>query len=289
MRHKVLSSYGLLFPAVLILLLIVFIPMVWVSALSFFNYRLGQQPRFVGFKNYLTIFTDTAFIRAIIQNVIFVLFSVAIQMSIGLGIALLFARPIRFKRLWIALLLAPLVMSPSVSSAIWKYLFDYNIGPFNYFLQMLGLPRLLWFASEKMALPTVILVNIWQAIPNVFLMLYPARISIDSTYYEAGLIDGATGFDAFRYITMPLLKQVFLMCLVFRTIFAFRTFGDVWNLTGGGPMGATEILAVYLYRQGFVYWKFGIASAVAVIILIFTFIISGYQIGRMQSSFITKK
>jgi len=288
--RKTLAAYGLLVPVLLLLTLIILIPSLWAAAMSLTNYRLGQALRYVGFDNYRFIFSDPQFWRSAVVTLKFVVASVALQMLLGLGISLLLAAQFFGQRLWIALTLVPVAVTPSVSGTMWRYLLDFNIGPINYFVHQLGFERQMWLASETLALWVVVLVYVWESIPYVFLFLYPARITFPKSMYEAARIDGASPFQCFRFVTMPQLKPIFLVAMVFRTIFAFRTFGIVWNLTEGGPIGATEILAIYLYRQGFKYWRFGSAAAVAILLLAFTVVISGYQIRTLQRNvFVSEK
>jgi ABC-type sugar transport system permease subunit len=287
-RSDRLYSYLLLAPAFLIVILLILLPEISAVLLGFTNYSPGANFRIVGLRNYFTIIGDGVFWRDVLTNIVFVLASVFLQLIVGLFLALLFAKRFWGQKLWIALILAPLAMTPSVSATIWKYLLDFNIGPVNYFLQRLSLPRLQWFSSYPLALFSVILIYVWQCSPYVFIMLYPARVSIASTIYEAASIDGASPWQILFSITLPLLKPIIFIALVYRTIFALRAFGAVWNLTGGGPFGKTEIMSIYLFKQGFVYWKFGLAAAVATIMLILTVLLSGGLIKNMYRTTFSK-
>lgn len=283
-KRRVRTAYALLAPVLALLFFVILLPELWSIFLSFTNYRLGRPLEIVGLENFGYLFDDDRFWSSMVITLVFVVASVAIQMVVGLLVSLLLAQRFRLQRLWIALIMAPIAVTPSVAGTIWRYLLDFNIGPLNYISQQLGLGRHPWLASDTLTLWVVIGVYVWQSVPYVFLFLYPARITFPETLYEAARIDGATSMQSFRHITMPLLRPVFLVALVFRTIFAFRTFGIIWNLTEGGPVGSTEILSIYLFREGFRYWRFGSAAAVAVIIMIFTLLVAGFQIRTMQKT-----
>jgi ABC-type sugar transport system permease subunit len=264
-----------------LLVLIVFIPEVWALVLSFTDYRLGHPLRFVGFRNFAYVFSDVRFWQALIKNFLFVFVVVALQMLLGLLISLLLARQFPFQRVWLALILAPIAISPAVAAVMWRYLLNFNIGPINYILQIFGLKRLMWLSNPSLAFVSIIVVYVWQTTPNVVLLLYPARITFPQTLYEAASIDGANPWQQFQRITMPLLRPALYVALVFRIMIAFRTFGIVWTLTKGGPIRATELLAIYLFREGFKYWRFGTASAVAWVMLLFTILAASYQMRSM--------
>jgi multiple sugar transport system permease protein len=181
-----------------------------------------------------------------------------------------------------------MAVSPAISGVIWKYLLQFQIGPVNYLLEILGFERQQFLSSFTLALPSVIVMQAWTTIPRVFLFLYPARITFPEELYEAASIDGASGWQKFRYITFPLLKPVFMLCLVFRTMYTLRTFGAVWILTKGGPLGSTELLAIYMFKEGFQSWRLGAAASVAWIMLLITMVAASYQIYRMYQNVFIK-
>ncbi|MDA0787489.1 MAG: sugar ABC transporter permease [Proteobacteria bacterium] len=291
MRSNDRWTLVLLAPVFLLLTAIIFLPEIWAGWISFTNYRLGDPSRFIGFANFEYFLTDPRFWNALRVNVIFVIAVVTIQMVVGLAIALFLAQmksPLRF--LWIAMVLAPMAVSPAVSSVIWRYLFDANIGPLNYFLEQMGFERMQWLTGVTTAMISVIIVEVWLAIPHVVLFVYPARITFPQDLYEAAEVDGATAWQKFRYITFPLLRPAFLLALVFRVIITIRAFGVVWLLTKGGPGRSTELLAIYMFKEGFENWRFGSAAAIAWAMLIITILISSYMIYRMyQNAFVKQR
>ena len=284
-------SYFLLLPILLVLLLIILLPSIWAFRLSFFNYRLGQldPPQYVGLKNYLSVARDVEFLLAFIRTIVFMVTSVSLQLVSGFLLALLMAKPFPLKGLWISLILSPMAVSPAVLAVIWKYLLDFNIGPINYLLQVMGLARLMWLTDKHLAMITVILVYSWGSMPGVFLLLYPVRLSIPEELYEAVEIDGASGWQSTFNVTLPMMKPVLLVALVFRTIISFRTFDIFQTLTQGGPNKATEVISLYLFNQTFRYWKYGAGTAVAFFMLLVTMVLASAQIKKMHESLFLKK
>ena len=278
-----LRGYGLLLPAALLLTGIILVPELLALGMAFTDYEIGLEPTFVGFRNFTRVLTDPRFLHAFQVNVIYVVAAVAAQMILGVLLAVHMAKRFRFQGLWIALIMLPSALSTTVLIVVWRYILDLNIGVANYFISRLGFDPV-YFLSQENALFTVILVEVWAAIPQVFLFIYPARSTISQDIYDSAAIDGASGFALFRHITLPLLKPAIYVALIFRTIFTIRSFGVVWLMTGGGPRRSTELLAIYLYKEGFVYNRFYSAAAVSFLILVITVLISGWLVRRMYLS-----
>jgi multiple sugar transport system permease protein len=176
--------------------------------------------------------------------------------------------------------MTPAALTPTVLIVMWKYLINFNIGILNYFIESAGALRI-DFLSESLALLTLIVITVWHATPWVFMFIYPARITIPATLYESATIDGATAWQIMGHITLPLLKPAIYVTLIFRTIFTLRAFGHAWLLTEGGPNRRTELLAIYLYKEGFMFNRLAGAAAVSCLILIITVVIASYQIYKM--------
>jgi multiple sugar transport system permease protein len=272
------QGFVLVAPLILLVLLIVLLPQLWSIILSFTDYRLGAPIVFRGLNTYKTVLKDPQFWNAAERNLIFVVCVVSLEVGGGLLISLLLFRGFRFQKLWVALVLAPYAISPAVAAAIWKYLLDYSMGPVNWVLSSIGVGRLPWLFNPSLALVSVMVVYVWQAMPFSVIILYSALIALPREVYEAASLDGATSFQCFRYVTLPLLSPVLLVVIIFRLIISFRAFGHIWALTRGGPMFKTELLSLYLYRQGFRYWNFAMASAVGTLMLILTLLITSYFI-----------
>lgn len=272
-----LGVVPLLAPVQLLLLVVVILPSIYVVWLSFHVSSFGQTPEFTGWSNYLRVLSDPAFRSAMWNTIVIVVVAVHLEMLVALGMALLFNSGIPFRRILLVAVLAPYAVSEVVAVAMWRFLFDLDIGPITLLMQGLGLPILEWSYNPIDATVMIILLTIWMHLPFTFVILYAARLAMPSDLYEAARIDGATRIQCFWRVTLPLMGPAILVALLFRYIFAFRMFSEVWLLTGGGPARSTEVVAVYLYQEAFSYNAFGTASATALLMVAASLVLaSGY-------------
>lgn len=287
---KALHAWALVAPLYALLAAIVALPEIVALALSFTDYSIGRDPRWIGEANYLRTLGGASFWAASLRTLIFVAIAVVLEAAIGLLLACLLIRRIPMRGLAIACLIAPIAMSHAVTATIWAYLLDFNVGPVNYVTNLMGLGRIPWLTEAGTALIVVALIEFWAGMPHVLVMLYPVRAAFPREIYEAGEIDGATPFQRFRYLTWPMIRPAFLIAVVFRIIITFRAFGVVWILTKGGPVDASEILSVHLYKIGFVYWEFGRAASIAWLMLLLTAVVSSWAMVRLyRESFAPKE
>jgi multiple sugar transport system permease protein len=256
-----LSAVALVGPVQLMVGIVIFLPAIYVFWLSLNQSSFGQAASFVGFANYAKVLGDPYFWRALGNTVIVVAIVVHVELLLGLAMALFFASGIPFRPVMLAVVLAPYAVSEVSAVVMWRYLFEPEVGMMSQLLASFGLPPIEWAVNPWHGLFMVSLLSIWLHLPFSFVILYAARMSIPGELYEAGAIDGATGWAAFRRITLPLLMPALLIAALFRYIFAFRLFSEVWLMTGGGPARTTEVLAVYLYLEAFRYNAFGSAAA----------------------------
>lgn len=259
--RRLAGALTLIAPVQAMVGLIIFIPAIYVVWLSLNDSTFGQAPEFVGLANYTRVLADPYFWRALLNTAIVVLIVVHVELLLGLGLALLFASGLTARPLLLAIVLAPYAVSEVSAVVMWRFLFDPSIGIATQALTGLGLPALEWAVIPTHGLVIVALLSIWLNLPFTFVILYAARLSVPGELYEAAAIDGASPWDRFRNVTLPLLVPAMLIAMLFRYIFAFRLFSEVWLMTGGGPARQTEVLAVYLYKEAFRYNQFGTASA----------------------------
>lgn len=261
--RSIAGALPLIAPVHLLILSVIVIPAIYVAWLSLNESSFGRAPEFVGLANYVRTLTDPAFHSALWNTIVLVVVAVHIELLAALGMALLFAGGLPFRRILLVAVLAPYAVSEVVAVAMWRFLFDPDIGPVSVALTSLGLPILDWSFEPRDAMLMIGLLTIWMHLPFTFIILYAARLAIPQDLYEAARIDGGTPWQLFRRVTVPLLAPAIIVALLFRYIFAFRMFSEVWLLTQGGPVRSTEVLAVYLYREAFTYNAFGTASATA--------------------------
>jgi multiple sugar transport system permease protein len=277
---RLAATLPLLAPAQLLVLTVIVLPAIYIAWLSLHTSTYGKAPVFVGLANYTHVLTDAYFWRALANTIIIVLVVVHVELLLGLGMALLFASGLPARRLLLAAVLAPYAVSEVSAAVIWRFLFDPDAGPVTMALQAVGLPGLEWSVVPAHGLAIVSMLSIWLHLPFTFLILYAARLAIPGELYEAARIDGASALQSFRRVTLPLLMPALLLAALFRYIFVFRLFSEVWLMTGGGPARSTDVVAVYLYLEAFRFNAFGAAAATGWIMVLISLVLgAGYLWG----------
>jgi multiple sugar transport system permease protein len=274
-------------PVQLLLVLVIGLPSLYVLWLSLHETQFGQAPVFVGLANYATVLTDPYFWRAFVNTFVVVNVVVYVELAAALGMATLFASGVPMRRLMISIILAPYAVSEVIAVVIWKYMLEPDVGMVSGLLASLGLPELAWTTDRWSALTLVALLSIWLHLPFSFLILYSALLGVPKELFESAAIDGANAWSRFVRITVPILMPAILVALMFRYVFAFRLFAEVWLLTGGGPARQTEVLATYLYRHAFRYQEFGVASAIGWLMVIGTLLIAAVYLREMYKRMLT--
>lgn len=257
-------------PAVLALGLIVVFPLGYNIVLSFcrISPALGARMTFVGLTNYTGIFADPSFWNALRNTMIITIAAVAFEMVFGLVMALILNMDLKYGGVIRTLLMAPIMIAPVVVALQWRWMFADQYGVINYFMSILGLSGVRWLAQPGTAFASIVWVDIWQTTPFVMMILLAGLQSLPTEPFEAAYVDGASGFQVFRRLTLPLLKPVVLVTLIIRTTDVFRIFDTVYLLTGGGPGTSTEVLGTFTYRQTFSFLNFGRGSALSIISLL---------------------
>ena len=282
MRSIPLSAYTLLAPVHVLLLGVIALPSIWVLWLSLNESSYGTGLTYVGLANYARIFSDEYFWRASLNTFIVVNVVVYVEMLMALALAAFFATGLKYPRLMFAIVLMPYAISEVVGVLSWKILMDPNIGAISRTLEAMGLGTFNWSVSPAQGLTLVSVISIWHNLPFTFLLLYAGMLAIPASVYEAAKMDGATPWQSFVRITLPLLIPSLLVAVIFRLVFAFRLFSEVWLLTKGGPARTTEVLAVYLYQGAFRYGDFGLAAAAGWIMVVGALLIASIYLFEMQ-------
>jgi multiple sugar transport system permease protein len=252
---------AMVLPVQALLIGVIFLPSLHVFWLSLNESSFGKAPVYVGMRNYVEVLSDPYFWRAFVNTAIVINIVVYLELALGLAIALLFAGGIPFRKTMISIVLAPYAISEVAAVVMWRFMLDPSIGMVSQTLSALGLPTIEWSVVPAHGLAVICGLSVWLHLPFTFLILYAARLAIPGELYEAARIDGAGPWAQFRRVTWPMLIPAILVAVLFRYIFAFRMFSEVWLVTGGGPARSTEVLAVYLYQEAFRYNEFGLAAA----------------------------
>ena len=281
-------AFVLMTPAAVLVLTVLVLPALYVAWLSLTSSTFGKAPEFVGLDNYRKVLTDAYFWRSMRNTLLVVVIVVHVELLIGLAIALLFASGVPAKRLLLAAVIAPYAVSEVSAAAVWRYLFDLDAGPANWLLNSLGTPTLEWSVVPSHGLVLVILLSVWLHLPFTFLILYAARLAIPAELYESAHVDGATALQCLRRITLPLLMPAILLAALFRYIFVFRLFSEVWLMTGGGPARQTEVVGVYLYQEAFRFNAFGAASATGWIMVIVSLLLGAIYLWALRRDMVAR-
>jgi multiple sugar transport system permease protein len=258
-------------PAILILLVMVIYPTVFAvwTALHDFNPMLPDMSRFVGLRNFRRALEDPLFISTLWRTLIFIGASVTLEFALGFALALIVFYLIPIGGTFVRFALTVPMIMPSVAiGLVWRWLYDGQFGLINYMLGLFGLPPHLWLGDPTTAMAAVILVEVWQWMPFVFLCLYAGLTSLPGEPVEAALVDGAGPLQLLRHIVVPMLKPIILVVLLFRVIDSMRVFDIIFVLTEGGPSEATVVYPFFIYMQGFRYYKIGYASALSWILVV---------------------
>ena len=274
---------GMLTPTLIVLLVMTAYPLIFTFVYSFtdYNYLKGtENASFVLFDNYVSLFKNGYFQQAVWNTIKFTILAVVLEMALGLLIAVFVNSLKRGQKIMRTLLLLPYLL-PAVTVALsWRMMLSANYGIINQFLKGLGLPVFNWFMDTKTAFGTILLIDVWQNVPFVFLLLYASLQSVSENQYEAARIDGAGFFQQFWYITPPNIKGSLALCALLRTIDTFRLFEKVNVLTGGGPAGTTTTITQFLYTYGIKSLDFGFGSAGAIVMTLLVLILSSFYIKR---------
>lgn len=271
------SGLFYLLPSTLLLIAVTVVPFFYLvyNSLSSWNLTrayLGKD--YIGLENYRFMLHDGQFWGAMKTTFIAAFAVVVVQLALGMLLALLFCRDFPGKRLVRSLFLLPLITTPVVVGLTWRMLYNSDLGMINYILGSIGLPTPVWLASPGWALPSVVITDTWIAAPFVTLMFVAGLQSLSVEPREAARIDGASTVRIFFDITLPQLRPLIFLALIFRATDALRMFDLIYVMTAGGPANATQTLNMYAFKVGFQFLNIGYGSALAVVLMALCIVVS---------------
>jgi multiple sugar transport system permease protein len=271
------TAWWFLAPSFAHLLLFSIGPILLSLWLSFHEWDLiGATRPFVGLANYAELARDGGFWRAVGNTAVYVLF-VPIGMVVALALALLLDRGMPGERVLRAVFFLPYITSFVAISLVWKWMYDPDVGLLNTVLRTVGLPEQAWLASPRTALPSLMLMSVWMYCGYMMVLFLAGLQSIPETLYESARMDGASAWQRFRRITLPLLRPTTFFVLVTMIIFMFQVFTAVYVMTEGGPLHATDVIVYHIYRSAWEYLRLGYASAMAWVLFAMVFLITLVQ------------
>lgn len=271
------ASRVFLMPTVFLILALSIFPLIFSLLLAFMSWdlsRLEGGVRYIGLKNFATLVSDPRFWNTARVTLFFVVGSVGLQYILGLGLALLLNQEIHFRRFFRVTFLVPMMLTPAAVGYVGRMLFNESMGPINDIIKHLGGPTIPWISNSKMALPSLILLDTWEWVPFMTIVLLAGLQSLPPEVFECARVDGANEWKIFRHITLPMLAPVSITVVLIRALEAFKLFDIVMVMTGGGPGTATETVTMYAYIVGMKNGNLGYASAIAYSLLIMVVIFS---------------
>ncbi|WP_312694907.1 carbohydrate ABC transporter permease [Caproiciproducens sp.] len=271
-------------PAMVVMFLLSIVPTLFLFVISLTNYQLGwdfSRAKFVGLNNFIRLFSgaDPDFWNSIYISILFMVLATAIEMTVGFLVAMLLnSSEFKLKSIVIGILIIPLAMTPSIAAQMWKLMFNAEYGIINYYMQLLFHVKVTWLSSS-MAFWSVLIVDLWQYTPFVTLIIYAGLRSMPDEPYESAYMDGASSLQVFRYITVPMMRKLICLAVLFRAIDSLKLFDTAYVLTQGGPGNVTEFLSLHIYRMANAQnGLIGRAAAISLVLLVLVTIVSRYLI-----------
>jgi multiple sugar transport system permease protein len=280
-------KYLLVAPSIFVLLLIGIFPLIYLLVVSFQGITMSEvDTGFVGLRNYAQLFHDPRLWESLIHTVIFTAIALPLELILGLALAQLFLDRLPGRQVFIALLVLPVVVSPIVSGATWSLMFDNRFGPINQIIAWIAGHEvtLLWTVNSDLVYPAIIVAEVWQWTPFMFLLLLAALSNVDKSQLEAAALDGASYWRTFFRIVLPAIWPVMAIAILIRGLDLFRLFDVLWALTKGGPGTRTETISLFTYVKGFQQFETSYTAAVALLIIVLLSVVVFAALKRVQLS-----
>ncbi|WP_094548485.1 carbohydrate ABC transporter permease [Petroclostridium xylanilyticum] len=284
-RNRI-TAYCFLLPNFIGFFIFTFIPVLAAFVLSFMQWDSANPAKFIGLKNFELMFKDSSFIISFWNTICYTFTTVPLTIIVALALAVALNNGVKGITVFRAIHFFPHVASIVAISVVWQFLYNADFGPINMFLKTMGIndpPR--WTASVQWAMPAVIIMSVWKSAGYYMVMFLSGLKSISNQLYEAATIDGANAWEKFWSITLPMLSPTMFFVVIMCLINSFKVFDQIYIMTEGGPGRATSVLVYQIYSQAFINFKFGYASAMALILFLIIFIITFIQF-RFQEKWV---
>lgn len=284
-QKEAIAAYLFILPGFLGFLAFMVVPIIISFGISLYEWELLLPPRFVGLANYKALFSDKIFLSVLKNTLYYVMGVVPLNIVLALGMALWLNQKLRFLSFYRSAIFLPVVTLTVAVSLIFKWMYEPEIGLINAALALIGIEGPLWLGSAKWAMPALILMNVWKGFGYNMVLFLAGLQSIPASVYEAAGIDGAGKWQKFRYITLPLLSPTTFFATVMTVISSFQVFDAARVMTNGGPVNATNTIVLYIFQNGFEYFKMGYASAIAWVLFAALFLLTVLQM-RLQRQWV---
>jgi len=271
-------------PAVVVIAAVIVFPWIFTLYMSGHDWKIGGGPEFVGLQNYAELFRDSRFLESMGHTLYFTVLAVVLPILFGTAAALVFHREFPLRGLLRTIFVMPMMATPVAIALVWTMMFHPQLGVLNYLLSLVGIGPQEWVYAPGTVIPTLVMVEVWHWTPLVMLIVLGGLAGLPSEPYESARIDGASDWQMFRHITLPLVWPFIMVAVVIRTIDALKAFDTIFVITQGGPGTASETLNIFLYLQAFQFYKIGYASAVVVIFFAIVILLSLLLLYARQKS-----
>jgi multiple sugar transport system permease protein len=261
-------------PAAVIVVAVILFPWMFTLYMSVHDWKVSGATPFVGLANYIKMLSDDRFLSSVVRTLYFTTAAVVAPVLLGVWAAMCFAEKFPMRGLARTLFVLPMMATPVAISLVWTMMFHPQLGVLNYLLTSVGLPPSTWVYDTGTVIPTLVMVETWQWTPLVMLIVLGGLASLPTDPYEAAVLDGASRWQMFRHITLPLVWPFIMVAAVIRVIDALKTFDTIYVITLGGPGTASETINILLYQTAFAYYDLGYASAIVVVFFILILLIS---------------
>jgi raffinose/stachyose/melibiose transport system permease protein len=261
-------------PALIVYLVYVVYPILSTLSYSFYSWDGTSDKTFIGLDNYVQLFHDAIFWTSLTNNAWVVITSVFVQIPLGMIMALMLFAPIRGIRLFSSVYFLPFLMSTVAIGLLWVYMFDPINGIINQLINFLGFENVAWLSDENTAMIAILLVVVWQFSPFYMILFKAAMVGIGEELYESAEIDGANSWQKFFHITLPLLMPTIVSSSILAIVGSLKAFDIFYIMTGGGPNHATELMGTYMFKQAFINFNMGYASAIAFIMFLIALVVT---------------
>lgn len=276
--YRAVTPYLFIAPAIFVMIAGLAYPVVQSLYLSFYDWKIGtplSSANQVGWSNYSRMLFDPAVWESLWVTIRFGFWTISIEMFLGISLALLLEKPIRGASIFRTIFILPLMVSPVVVGLIWRYLFDARVGWINYYLgTWFGIEPQVWLGDAELAFFAIVLTDIWQWTPFIFIIVIAGLQALPSEVLEASTIDGANWWQQVLLVKLPMISSILVIALLMRLIDVFRALEVMYIMTGGGPGRATELISLHIYNRAFDAQLLGYASAIAVLLIAIVFVIS---------------
>ena len=265
MKQSKINSYLLVTPYIVHVFVFVLFPVAFSLFLTFHEWNIIGPMKYVGLTNYGKLFEDQYFLKSIRNTLVFLVIHIPLQIIIALGLAVILNQKLWFRAFFRGAFFMPVVVSGVVITIMWQQLYGYEMGSINKLLMSMGFDKIPWLIEPAWAMPSIAIMATWKNVGLYIILFLVGLQSVPKSLYEAADLEGATQWQQFKFITIPVINPTIVMVIILSTIGGFSLFIEPYVMTGGGPLNSTLSSVLYIYKQGFFYYHMGYAATLGLV------------------------